>query len=178
MTNNNPNDPPGDSVRIEAPLLEQIDYLHRINQVSDVARRVNQLVHSTGETLRLAAGKGGGVVRPEACQTFLGAEFGSLAAYFWRWQPDASSRPKVVTKQALRRMTTTPASVALSRDLRTRGWTFVGPTTIYAFMQAMGLVNDHVADCFVRAEIESRSDTGAINSRLPSAASGRRRSPG
>jgi DNA-3-methyladenine glycosylase I len=47
-------------------------------------------------------------------------------------------------------MSTTPASTALSRDLRRRGWTFVGPTTVYAFMQAMGLVNDHVEGCFAR----------------------------
>jgi DNA-3-methyladenine glycosylase I len=47
-------------------------------------------------------------------------------------------------------MATTPESVALSKDLRNRGWTFVGPTTVYAFMQAMGLVNDHVADCSFR----------------------------
>ncbi|PYQ44028.1 MAG: DNA-3-methyladenine glycosylase I, partial [Acidobacteria bacterium] len=48
-------------------------------------------------------------------------------------------------------LSTTPASVALSRDLRKRGWTFVGPTTIYAFMQAMGLVNDHLEGCAARA---------------------------
>jgi DNA-3-methyladenine glycosylase I len=76
-------------------------------------------------------------------------EVGSLAAYFWRWQPDASTRPKKVTRDVLMGMATTPESVALSKDLRKRGWTFVGPTTIYAFMQAMGLVNDHVDECFV-----------------------------
>jgi DNA-3-methyladenine glycosylase I len=47
-------------------------------------------------------------------------------------------------------MATTPESTALSKDLRKRGWTFVGPTTVYAFMQAMGLVNDHVHDCAFR----------------------------
>ncbi len=54
-------------------------------------------------------------------------------------------------------MATTPESTALSKDLRARGWTFVGPTTIYAFMQAMGLVNDHVDECAVRATIEAPS---------------------
>ena len=83
-------------------------------------------------------------------------EHGSLSAYFWRWQPDASARPKRLTRDALLKMATTPASLALSKDLKKRGWTFVGPTTVYAFMQAMGLVNDHVEGCFRRAEIERR----------------------
>jgi len=74
-------------------------------------------------------------------------ECGSLSAYFWRWEPDAASRPKRITREALSGMATSPESIALSKDLRKRGWTFVGPTTIYAFMQAMGLVNDHVEDC-------------------------------
>lgn len=52
-------------------------------------------------------------------------------------------------------MAQTEASRALSKDLRKRGFTFVGPTTCYAFMQAMGLVNDHVADCFCRADVET-----------------------
>ena len=81
-------------------------------------------------------------------------EQGSLAAYFWSWEPGASARPQRITPAQLRKMSTTPESVALSKDLKKRGWTFVGPTTCYAFMQAMGLVNDHVEDCYVRAEIE------------------------
>ena len=52
------------------------------------------------------------------------------------------------------KMSTTPQSIALSKDLKARGWTFVGPTTCYAFMQAMGLVNDHLEGCDVRADIE------------------------
>jgi DNA-3-methyladenine glycosylase I len=74
-------------------------------------------------------------------------ECGSLASYFWRWQPDPTSRPRRITRAVLLGMATTPESVALSRDLRRRGWRFVGPTTMYAFMQSMGLVNDHVDDC-------------------------------
>jgi len=77
---------------------------------------------------------------------------GSLSAYFWRWQPDRSTRPKRITRDVLMTMPTTPESVALSKDLRKRGWTFVGPTTIYAFMQAMGLVNDHVHECAFRGQ--------------------------
>lgn len=82
-------------------------------------------------------------------------EFGSLAAYIWQWEPDAKSRPRRITRAALMDLAVTPESKALSKDLKKRGWTFVGPTTCYAFMQAMGLVNDHVDDCFARAEIET-----------------------
>jgi DNA-3-methyladenine glycosylase I len=78
-------------------------------------------------------------------------EFGSLATYFWQWQPDKRSRPKRLTREVLQTMATTPESIAMSKDLRQRGWTFVGPTTSYAFMQAMGLVNDHVEGCFLAA---------------------------
>jgi DNA-3-methyladenine glycosylase I len=84
----------------------------------------------------------------------LADEQGSLAAYFWSWEPAASARPGRLTAAQLRKMSTTPESVALSKDLKRRGWSFVGPTTCYAFMQAMGLVNDHVEGCDVRAEIE------------------------
>ena len=81
-------------------------------------------------------------------------ERGSLAAYFWSWEPDARTRPKKLSREALKKMSITEQSTALSKDLKKRGWTFVGPTTCYAFMQAMGLVNDHVHDCYVRTEIE------------------------
>ena len=72
---------------------------------------------------------------------------GSVAEYIWRWQPPRASRPRRITREVLMTLATTPESTALSKDLRKRGWTFVGPTTVYAFMQAMGLVNDHVDDC-------------------------------
>lgn len=82
-------------------------------------------------------------------------EKGSLAAYFWSWEPDPGTRPKKMSREALMKMATTQQSIALSKDLKKRGWTFVGPTTCYAFMQAMGLVNDHVDDCVVRSEVET-----------------------
>ncbi|MEE1565417.1 MAG: DNA-3-methyladenine glycosylase I, partial [Acidimicrobiales bacterium] len=69
-------------------------------------------------------------------------EFGSLAAYVWSWEPEASVHEADGSIPA-----TTPTSTALSRDLKHRGWTFVGPTTVYAFMQAMGMVNDHLPGC-------------------------------
>jgi DNA-3-methyladenine glycosylase I len=81
-------------------------------------------------------------------------EKGSLAAYFWSWEPAARDRPKRLTRAALIKMSTTPQATAMSKDLKARGWTFVGPTTSYAFMQAMGLVNDHIDGCDVRADIE------------------------
>lgn len=82
------------------------------------------------------------------------AEHGSLAAYIWRWEPPSASRPRRVTKSVLVRPALSAEAVALSKDLKRRGWTFVGPTTIYAFMQAMGLVNDHLEGCASRAAVE------------------------
>ena len=79
-------------------------------------------------------------------------EFGSLAAYFWQHEPSAKSRPKRMTWAKLKTLASTPESKALSKDLKRRGWSFVGPTTAYAFMQAMGLVNDHVEGCSARDE--------------------------
>jgi DNA-3-methyladenine glycosylase I len=83
------------------------------------------------------------------CQDLI-EECGSLTDYVWRFEPDATSRPKKVTWEALRKMSSSAESIALSKDLRKRGWTFVGPTTMYAFMQAMGLVNDHLHGCAFR----------------------------
>ncbi|MBU1176152.1 MAG: DNA-3-methyladenine glycosylase I [Alphaproteobacteria bacterium] len=80
-------------------------------------------------------------------------EFGSLAAFFWRFEPEVEARPTEFSWQTLSRLAETPASRALSKDLKKRGWRFVGPTTCYAFMQAMGLVNDHVETCHCRAPL-------------------------
>jgi DNA-3-methyladenine glycosylase I len=81
-------------------------------------------------------------------------EHGSLAHYFWRFEPPPSERPASVTFAALRELAETPSSKAMSKDLKKRGFRFVGPTTCYAFMQAMGLVNDHLEGCSVRAPVE------------------------
>jgi len=80
-------------------------------------------------------------------------EQGSLAAYLWGFEPDAATRPSVLSEAVLRSLSTSPASIALSKDLKRRGWKYVGPTTMYAFMQAMGLVNDHEDGCVVREEV-------------------------
>lgn len=81
----------------------------------------------------------------------------SLAAYFWSFEPEDISRPQVFDVASLKTFTQTKESIALSKDLKKRGWKFVGPTTMYAFMQAMGLVNDHEESCHVReAALEAR----------------------
>jgi len=84
----------------------------------------------------------------------LAQEFGSLAAYFWRYEPDPAGRPRRLTRATLATLSKTPESTALSKDLKARGWSFVGPTTVYAFMQAMGLVDDHLEGCHARAAAE------------------------
>jgi DNA-3-methyladenine glycosylase I len=78
---------------------------------------------------------------------------GSLAAFFWRYEvsPDSQAGPQTVS--------TCDESIALSKELKKRGWKFVGPTTVYAFMQAMGLVNDHVEDCVIRNKITRARNT-------------------
>lgn len=81
-------------------------------------------------------------------------EFGSLSRYFWSYEPDASERPPRMDYATLKANPTSPTSIRLSKDLKKRGWTFVGPTTVYAFMQAMGLVNDHIEGCCCRAPTE------------------------
>jgi DNA-3-methyladenine glycosylase I len=75
-------------------------------------------------------------------------EVGSLAAYVWSFEPTAPHRPEPGSPWPI--PSTSPVSVAMSKDLKKRGWSFVGPTTVYAFMQAMGLTNDHVEGCHVR----------------------------
>lgn len=83
----------------------------------------------------------------------LESEFGSLSHYFWQFEPDSSERPPRLDLATLRTLAHSPASRRLSADLRRRGWSFVGPTTAYAFMQAMGLVNDHIEGCWCREEV-------------------------
>jgi len=73
---------------------------------------------------------------------------GSLAAFIWRYEPDSKQLAKPQT------VSTSTAAITLSKDLKKLGWKFVGPTTMYAFMQAMGLINDHVADCVIRRKVE------------------------
>lgn len=76
-------------------------------------------------------------------------EEGSLAAYFWRYEPNAKQLAKPQT------ISTSAESISLAKDLKKLGWKFVGPTTAYAFMQAMGMINDHVVKCVTRKKVES-----------------------
>ena len=100
-------------------------------------------------------GKIEAVIHNAARAIELQREFGSLSRYFWQYEVDTRERPNKLTAEVLRGYATAPESVALSKDLKKRGWKFVGPTTMYAFMQAMGLVNDHQHDCFARSEVET-----------------------
>lgn len=82
---------------------------------------------------------------------------GSLAAFIWRYEPDEK---QLVKPQSA---STSAESIALSKDLKKQGWKFVGPTTVYAFMQAMGLINDHVANCVIRSKVErARKGSGRL----------------
>lgn len=93
-------------------------------------------------------GKIEAVINNAKCAQELVRKEGSLAAYVWRYEPkpDALKPPQT--------QSTSPASIALSKDLKKRGWKFVGPTTVFAFMQAMGLINDHAEGCVTRLEAE------------------------
>ncbi|WP_313388187.1 DNA-3-methyladenine glycosylase I [Achromobacter aegrifaciens] len=85
----------------------------------------------------------------------LADETGSLSAWLWSHEPPAHDRPATVDLDYWNGNPTSPASAALSRDLKKRGWTFVGPTTMYAFMQAVGMVNDHMSGCVCRQTVEA-----------------------
>ncbi len=85
----------------------------------------------------------------------LAEEHGSLAAYFWAHEPSRAERPATVDYATLIANPTTETSKRISKDLKKRGWSFVGPTTVYAFMQAMGLVNDHIEGCVCREAVEA-----------------------
>ncbi len=80
-------------------------------------------------------------------------EEGSLAAYVWRFEPEP--RVRALDRAGLLELATTAESKAMAKDLKRRGWRFVGPTTVYAFMQAMGLVNDHLHGCDAQPAVEA-----------------------
>ena len=97
-------------------------------------------------------GKIEAVINNARCAVELVQADGSLAGYVWRFEPQP--RTALLDPEGLRALAQTPESQALARDLKRRGWRFVGPTTVYAFMQAMGLVNDHLAGCDAAAAVE------------------------
>ena len=89
-----------------------------------------------------------------ACE--LVQESGSLAKWLWSFEPAPEERPAVVDLAYCKANPTSPASVRLSKALKKRGWTYVGPTTMYALMQAMGMVNDHLEGCVCRERVEDQ----------------------
>src|SRR5436190_216270 len=88
-----------------------------------------------------------------------GASADYRAYHDTEWSIEPQSNPTTRTLADARAVTHTDESRALARDLKKRGWRFVGPTTVYAFMQAMGLVNDHLTGCDIRDEVEQARAT-------------------
>jgi len=93
-------------------------------------------------------GKIEAVINNARCAQELVKKEGSLASFFWRFEPapEALAEPQTAS--------TSEESIALSKELKKMGWKFVGPTTVYAFMQAMGLINDHAEGCSIRSTVE------------------------
>lgn len=100
-------------------------------------------------------GKIEAAIHNAACALALRAEAGSLAAFVWQFEPTPHTRPKRLTPELASTLAQTAESIALSKALKQRGWKFVGPTTMYAFMQSMGLVNDHLDGCHAREACEA-----------------------
>lgn len=99
-------------------------------------------------------GKIEAVLHNARCLQELIAREGSLAKFVWSFEPDAGNRPAEVTVPWLMANTTSTAATAMAKELRRRGWRFVGPTTAHAFMQSMGLFNDHLDGCHARVTVE------------------------
>ncbi|HQZ18805.1 MAG TPA: DNA-3-methyladenine glycosylase I, partial [Vicinamibacteria bacterium] len=117
------------------------------------AREVNRLLKDAGIVRH--RGKIESTINNARRALELREEFGSLARFYWSHEPGPDQRPQTLDWATLKTMGQTEASKRLSKDLKKRGFSFVGPTTAYAFMQAMGLVNDHLDGCEFRAEVES-----------------------
>jgi len=109
-------------------------------------RDINRLLNDEGIVRH--KGKIEATINNAKCAKKLVKQEGSLAAFFWRYEPDSKM---LISPQTV---STTEESIKLSKDLKKLGWKFVGPTTAYAFMQAMGLVNDHAEDCVIRKKVE------------------------
>lgn len=126
-----------DGFRPERVAVYGADDVARLLEDAAIVRhrgKIEATIHNAGVALRIAE------------------SHGSLAAFVWRFEPDPASRPQPLTWEVLRGLGESEASRALSKALKKEGWRFFGPTTCYAFMQAMGLVNDHVEGCVRRAD--------------------------
>ena len=117
------------------------------------ASRVDKLLENSGIVRH--RGKIEAVMNNAKHMHALVDQHGSFAAYVWQFEPAPSERPKRFTKKELMVLAQTERSKAMAKDLKKRGFRFFGPTTAYAFMQAMGLVNDHLEGCHARPVVES-----------------------
>ncbi len=99
------------------------------------------------------------VINNARCALDLQDEVGSIAGFFWQFEPLPKDRPAHVTRSWLTENPHTAESTALSKALKQRGWSFIGPTNMYALMQALGIVNDHVSDCPCREPVEQIRQT-------------------
>ncbi|WP_305885167.1 MULTISPECIES: DNA-3-methyladenine glycosylase I [unclassified Photobacterium] len=122
--------------------FQQFDF-YQVAQFSE--EDVERLLQNEGIVRH--RGKIEATINNAKCAVEMVKEEGSLAAFFWRFEPDTTG----VTPQSL---SVSEESKALSKALKKRGWKFVGPTTVYAFMQAMGLINDHAESCAFREKAE------------------------
>lgn len=117
------------------------------------SRSVERLIADAGIVRH--RGKIEAAIENARCARALREEWGSLGAFFWSFEPDEADRPARVEAAAVTALTETPRSRALAKALKQRGFRFVGPTTAHAFMQSMGIVNDHVDDCDTRPRVEA-----------------------
>jgi DNA-3-methyladenine glycosylase I len=118
------------------------------NRVAEMTERdVDRLVQD--ETIIRHRGKIESTINNARRTQALVAEYGTLGAYFWGYEPEVLRRPAA----------TSPESTAMATDLKGRGFTFVGPTTLHAFLQAMGIINDHAPACFAYAEVETERNS-------------------
>ncbi|UWQ42595.1 DNA-3-methyladenine glycosylase I [Leisingera aquaemixtae] len=132
------------------------------NQMADFgAADVDRLLQDKG--IIRHRGKIEAVISNAARAQELVAEAGSLAAFFWSYEPKPDNLPEPQTAS------TSPDSVALSKALKKRGWKFVGPTTVFAFMQAMGLINDHACGCICRQKADAARAAFTVPQMKPAA---------
>ncbi|WP_299599864.1 DNA-3-methyladenine glycosylase I [uncultured Tateyamaria sp.] len=107
------------------------------------ARDIDRLLND--ESIVRHAGKIAAVINNAACAVKMVETEGKLASFFWGFEPNAEDLGPPQSQS------TSETSIALARELKRRGWKFLGPTTVFAFMQAMGLINDHSEGCAIRA---------------------------
>lgn len=122
---------------------------HRVARYGE--KRIDRLLRNEGIVRH--RGKIEAAINNARCAVRLQSEQGSLAVYFWRYEIDRATTGLPQTASA------SAASIVLAKDLKARGWRYVGPTTVYAFMQAVGLVNDHAPGCVVADEAERARKT-------------------